>query len=292
MNEFKGKTAVVTGAATGIGKGLVQTFVNKEMKVVMVDIDQKALSKSVKEFKEQNAEVLGIVTDVSQSDEMDKLVEKVYKEFKEVHILCNNAGIGYGTGFSWTHHPKDWDWMLGVNLMGIINGVNSFLPKMLEQRVEAHIINTSSIAGLNTGGGNAMYAVTKHGIVAYSECLYNDLAAIESLISVSVLCPGFVKSDILNPLKSYPKEMGELPPKPVSPAEMKVYEAMHEVIENSMDPITLGEKVIEGIKKESFYILTHEDSKESIKSRFDNIMNNKFPVSLPPKEIIEILTRV
>lgn len=195
MKEFKGKVAVITGAASGIGRGIAERCVSEGMKVVLADIDEANLSKAETELKTAGGTVLGVRTDVSKRSDVERLARQTLDAFGQVHLLFNNAGVAAG-GAPWEATWNDWEWVTGVNLWGVIHGVKVFTPLMLAQNTECHIINTSSAAGLIAGGGSAPYAVTKHAVVALSESLYLTLEQRNSQIKVSVLCPGLVRTNI------------------------------------------------------------------------------------------------
>ena len=187
MKEFKGKVAVITGAASGIGRGIAERCVAEGMKVVLADIDEADLTKAEAELKTQGGTVLGVRTDVSKRSDVELLARQALDAFGQVHLLFNNAGVGAG-GAPWEATWNDWEWVIGVNLWGVIHGVKVFTPLMLAQNTECHIINTSSTAGLVVGSFSAPYSVTKHAVVALSESLYLTLQQRNSLVKVSVLC--------------------------------------------------------------------------------------------------------
>jgi NAD(P)-dependent dehydrogenase (short-subunit alcohol dehydrogenase family) len=194
MKQFENRVAVVTGAASGIGRALAETFAGAGMKVVLSDVEEAALAKAADALDAAGADVLAIRTDVSRPEQVEELARRSVDAFGGVHLLCNNAGVAVGRVATWESTLDDWRWILGVNLMGVIHGLRSFIPIMLEQQTEGHIVNTASIAGLVTLGGNALYGVTKHAVVSLSESLHNELAAREAKLKVSVLCPGWVNT--------------------------------------------------------------------------------------------------
>jgi NAD(P)-dependent dehydrogenase (short-subunit alcohol dehydrogenase family) len=174
VKEFKGKVAVITGAASGIGRGMAERSVSEGMKVVLADVDEERLAKAENELKSQGGTVLTVATDVSKRSDVERLAQKTVDAYGQVHLLVNNAGIGAG-GSPWEATWNDWEWAMGVNLWGVIHGVKVFTPLMLAQNTECHIVNTASAAGLVVGGASAPYSVTKHGVVALSESLYLGL---------------------------------------------------------------------------------------------------------------------
>ena len=197
MKEFADRVAVVTGAASGIGQAMAGRFAAAQMKVVLADVEAEALRATEHELKAQGAEALGVVTDVSKADQVENLAQRAVDAFGGVHIVCNNAGVGAG-GLTWSHPLKDWEWVMGVNLWGVIHGVRTFVPIMLEQGTDGHIVNTASMAGLVSGPFMSIYDVTKHGVVTLSESLHYELMMQAAPVKVSVLCPGFVLTNILD----------------------------------------------------------------------------------------------
>jgi NAD(P)-dependent dehydrogenase (short-subunit alcohol dehydrogenase family) len=195
MKEFNGKVAVVTGAASGIGLALSERFAAEGMKVVMADIEEKALVEASEKLRATGAATLKVVTDVSKPEDVDELARKTINTFGGVHILCNNAGV-FKLGPSWEIPLEDYAWMLGVNLFGVIHGIRSFMPILNEQGVEAHIVNTSSATGLFCTPYTAAYCLSKHAIIVLSECLYHELALSGSKVKVSVILPTAVVTNI------------------------------------------------------------------------------------------------
>ena len=205
MKDFRDRVAVVTGAASGIGRALADRFAAEGMKVVLADVEEKALRLAEAEFREKGVDVLGVQTDVSKPDEIEKLAQETLDAFGAVHIVCNNAGVAGAWGQAWANTLDDWNWIIGVNLWGVIHGVRTFLPIMLEQGDEGHIVNTASLAGLMPGRG--IYGVTKQAVVALSESIYNDLKVADAKIGVSVLCPGWVNTNIIDAGRNRPAEL-------------------------------------------------------------------------------------
>ena len=212
MKEFKGKVAVITGAASGIGRAVAERCVGEGMKIVLADIDEANLAKAETELKTPGGTVLAVRTDVSKRSDVERLARRALDAFGQVHLLFNNAGVGAG-GAPWEATWNDWEWVIGVNLWGVIYGVKVFTPLMLAQNTECHIINTSSAAGLTVGGATAPYAVTKHAVVALSESLYLTLQRRNSLVKVSVLCPGLVRTNIVDAERNRPAELRNEPVK-------------------------------------------------------------------------------
>ena len=204
MKEFKGKVAVVTGAASGIGRGLADRFAAEGMHVIIADVEQAALDAAETDMRSAGADVLAVRTDVSDAASVEALATAAVERFGGVHVLCNNAGVGGGPT-SWETSLEDWQWVLGVNLWGVINGIRSFVPLMLKQGEEAHIVNTASVAGLIAGAGNASYTASKFGVVGLSEVLHHELlAASGGKVKVSVLCPALTNTRIIEAGRNHP----------------------------------------------------------------------------------------
>ena len=277
MKEFKGKVAVITGAASGIGRGIAERCVNEGMKVVLADVDEANLAKAETELKTSGGMVFGVRTDVSKRSDVELLARQVLDAFGQVHLLFNNAGVAAG-GAPWEATWNDWEWVIGVNLWGVIYGVKVFTPLMLAQNTECHIINTSSTAGLIVGGGSAPYAVTKHGVVALSESLYLALQQRNSLVKVSVLCPGLVRTNIADAESHRPAELRN-EPVTLTPEMQAGLAAFKATIEAGMPPLQVAEVVFDAIKQEQFYILPHPEWIEVVQLRTDKLLRMENPQS-------------
>jgi NAD(P)-dependent dehydrogenase (short-subunit alcohol dehydrogenase family) len=275
MKEFKGKVAVITGAASGIGRGIAERCVTEGMKVVLADIDDANLAEAETELKTLGGAVLGVRTDVSKRGDVELLARQTLDAFGQVHLLVNNAGVAAG-GSPWEATWNDWEWVIGVNLWGVIHGVKVFTPLMLAQNVECHIVNTASAAGLLVGGTFAPYSVTKHAVVALSESLYLTLQQRSALVKVSVLCPGLVRTNIINVERNRPAYLQNEPVEmtPEMRAGLNFFKA---AIEAAMPPLQVADTVFDAIKDEQFYILTHPEWIEAIQMRTDNLLRMENP---------------
>ncbi len=281
MKEFNDKVAVITGAASGIGRGIARKAVKEGMKVVLVDIEKDALNQTEEELKTSGADVISILTDVSKSENIEKLAQKTIDTFGEVHLLCNNAGVA-APGLIWECNLSDWNWVMGVNLWGVIHGIRIFIPIMLQQDNECHIVNTASMAGLLSGdAGLGIYSITKHGVVALSESLRASFAQMESKIGVSVLCPGIVNTRITDCERNRPAEFCGPDYEPSIERVIKNHPELEQFVkafikmyEKGTSPDQAGDVVFEAIKNEMFYILTETGIiwKKSLKARFDGIL--------------------
>ncbi len=276
MKEFKDKVAVITGAASGIGQGLAQKCAKEGMKIVISDIDERRLKRLERKLKREGKQVLSVLADVSKASAVEALAKKTIEIFGEVHLLFNNAGIGI-PNLAWEYDLKDWEEVLGVNLWGVIHGIHSFIPIMLKQGNKCHIVNTSSIEGVISNGiGGATYGVCKHALVHLTERLAFELEENGSNIKVSVLCPGFVKTNIfLSALSRVSEDRRKELLSPEERSEERV-EEIQTLMEGSpmLLPDEVADIVFQAIKKEKLYIFTHKDSfwKERVKERFDAIL--------------------
>ncbi len=291
MKEFNDRVAVVTGAASGIGRGMVENFVKLGMKAVLADIDADRLNVTLKSFTDSGANVIGIPTDVSDPEQVEELARQAHNTFGKVHVLCNNAGVAYGARSSWEEPLEAWRWVLGVNLMGVINGIHTFMPIMLEQEDEAHIVNTASAAGIVMNAWNVSYGVSKHAVVALSESMHLELKNRASKVKVSVLCPGPVNTDIMH--SSERLRPDSVPPPPGLTKEEELFRKAYGLwIERGMDPKEIGRQVVEAIREERFYILPHDFS-NNVEARLKNILGSKNPEPmLPPQDLAQIVQEV
>ena len=276
MKDFKGKVAVITGGASGIGRAIAQRCVSEGMRVVLADVDETNLTRAECELKTLGGTALSLRTDVSKQSDVERLAQQALDAFGQVDLLFNNAGVAAG-GAPWEATWKDWEWVIGVNLWGVIHGVKVFMPLMLEQKTECHIVNTASAAGLIVGTGSAPYATTKHAVVALSENLYLTLQQRSSLVRVSVLCPGLVRTDIANAERHRPEELRNDEPIPMTPEMQTGLAAFKAAIATSMPPLQVADAVFDAIRKEQFYILSHPEWTELIQMRTDKLLQMENP---------------
>ncbi len=252
MKHLAGKVAVVTGAASGIGKAMTEAFAREGMHVVMADVEQPALELAAKDLEATGASVLAVVTDVSRADEVSALAEATVEHFGAAHLLCNNAGVG-GVGDPWEGPLSGWEWTIGVNLMGVIHGVRAFLP-ILRAQDEAHIVNTASIAGI-LPAPHTHYTTTKYAVVGLSQSLFLDEQMLGTSVGVSVLCPAWVRTNVARSERNWPGRLGPLPENPESFEFL--LQAFREAIEAGMEPAAVAEQVVDAVKQRRFWILTH-----------------------------------
>jgi NAD(P)-dependent dehydrogenase (short-subunit alcohol dehydrogenase family) len=279
MRDFAGRVAVITGAASGIGKALTEKCISEGMHVVMADIEEAVLEQAALELQATtNNHVLPIVTNVAIEAELRKVLSETLENLGGVHLLFNNAGVG-GGGNAWNATQKDWDWVLGVNLWSVIYGLRVFIPQMIAQDTPCHIVNTASVAGLIGGSTNALYSVTKHGVVALTENLYVDLNAEDTKIGCSVLCPGFVNTNIFNSSRNRPSELANAAePSSPSPEDEQRIAMFQEILRQGMQPAEIADIVFDAVRDNRLYILTHDHFDEMIRTRAENIVSGKNPI--------------
>ncbi len=275
MKDFKGKVAVITGAASGIGRALAEKCAHEGMKVVISDIDEKGLRRTERRLKREGSDVLSVLTDVSKAKEVEELAKKALEAFGEVHVLFNNAGVAIPK-LTWEYELEDWEFVLGINLMGVIYGIRTFIPIMIKQDTECHVVNTSSIEGLLSNGvGGSTYGVCKHALVFLSERLTQELEENGPKVKVSVVCPGFVKTNIfMASINRLPEERkSEFFQSEIDEERM---EQLQEFLEQSpgIMPDEVADIVFQGIRDERLHILTHKQPilKDAMKERFDTIL--------------------
>jgi NAD(P)-dependent dehydrogenase (short-subunit alcohol dehydrogenase family) len=279
MQDFAGKVAVITGAASGIGKALTEKCIAEGMHVVMADIEEAVLEKAAAELQATtNNQVLPIVANVAMEAELRKVRDEAVETLGGAHLLFNNAGVG-GGGNSWNATQKDWDWVFGVNLWSVIYGLRVFVPQMIAQETPCHIVNTASIAGIIGGSTNALYSVTKHGVVALTENLSVDLKAEDTNIGCSVLCPGFVNTNIFNSGRNRPADLANREdPQPLTPEDEQRIAMFQEILRQGMQPAEIAEIVFDAIRGDRLYILTHDHFDEMIRDRAENMINGTNPL--------------
>ena len=265
------KVAVITGAASGIGKGLAERFAAESMKVVLADVEEEALAELEADLKSKGTDILAVKTDVSNAAEVENLAVQTLDTFGAVHILCNNAGVACSRPI-WEHTVADWEWVLGVNLWGVIHGIRAFVPRMLAQGDACHIVNTASILGLIGGGGTGIYKVSKHGVVVLSEVLADELAQKGANIRVHVLCPGWVRTGILDSDRNRPDALQNRETQASARIQTIGGGNARAEMEAGMSPAEVAEQVYNAIQNGTFYIHTHPEHKAAIRERMERIL--------------------
>jgi NAD(P)-dependent dehydrogenase (short-subunit alcohol dehydrogenase family) len=276
MEQLEGKVAVVTGAASGIGFALAKAFVAEGMKVAMGDIEKSALDAAAEELRDGGGDVLAVTLDVAVADEVDRFRDVVLDNYGAVHVICNNAGVGSG-GVLWELSDAQWQWVVGVDLFGVVNGIRAFVPHLVAQN-EGHVVNTASIAGMTSTPGMGPYNASKHAVVTISETLFHELRMFGAPnVGVSVLCPGFVRTRIAESDRNAPAELRSFASgDPQAEGMRSVIQAM---IDSGIEPDEVARQVLDAIKNRRFYIFTHPESINWMRARFDAILAGNDPVS-------------
>jgi NAD(P)-dependent dehydrogenase (short-subunit alcohol dehydrogenase family) len=291
MRDVRNKVAVVTGAASGIGRGMAQSFAAAGMRVVLSDVEEARLATTCRELQAAGADAHAVVTDVSKPDEVRALAQQTLSRYGAVHVLCNNAGVATTARPSWHASLDDWNWVLGVNLMGVIHGIRSFIPIMIEQQAEAHIVNTASLAGL-IYGENTIYAVSKFGVVGLSECIQLELARAGHNIKLSVLCPAWVNTDINLAGRNRPADLAPVAQTPREPLHQVFADWVADQVANGLDPRTVGDEVLDAIRNERFYVLTHPEWQPLIEHRMKTVLRTGNPTPLQPPGSESLIARL
>jgi NAD(P)-dependent dehydrogenase (short-subunit alcohol dehydrogenase family) len=273
MRDLAGKVAVVTGAASGIGRALVARFADAGMRVVLADVEEGPLAKAADELAAAGATVLAVPTNVARAGDVEALARRTLETFGAVHVVCNNAGVSLA-GPMWEHTLEDWEWLLGVNLWGVVHGIRTFVPIMLEAKTPGHVVNTASIAGLTSTPFLGVYNVSKHAVVTMSETLSQELAMLGADIKVSVLCPGFVNTRILDSGRNRPAALAAGQERPRPP---ELEESVRQMIASGMPPRDVAAHVQRAIEEERFYVLTHPDFVARVRARTDDIVQGRTP---------------
>jgi len=280
MKDFSNKVAVITGGASGFGKEFARIGADLGMKLVLADVQEDALDATVAEFKARNVPVIGLRTDVSRAEQVQALADAAMEAFGQVNLLFNNAGVGAG-GLLWENSLQDWEWVLGVNLYGVIHGVRIFTPLMLaaaekDPSYQGHIVNTASMAGLLNPPAMGVYNVSKHAVVSLSETLYQDLGLVTGQVRCSVLCPYFVPTGISQSQRNRPAELANQAPPTRS---QLVSQALSDkaVGSGKVTAAEVAQKTFDAIRADSFYIYSHPQALEPVRQRFEDIVGPRNP---------------
>ena len=284
MDQFDGKVAVITGAGSGFGREFALKGAALGMKLVLADVDVKALAETVELTRALGAQALGVPTDVSNANQVDALARATVDTYGAAHLLFNNAGVGAG-GFVWENSANDWAWVFGVNVMGVANGVRAFTPLMLAQNEPAHIVNTASVAGLLSAPAMGVYNASKHAVVALTETLYHDLKIVGAPVDCSLLCPAFVPTGIAQAERARPEELRNDEPMTTS-QQMAVKQLTKAVEGGKLSARDVAEITFDAVRERRFYVLTHPKILASVQLRFDDVAqmrNPTDPLSLKPE---------
>lgn len=273
MQELSGRVAVVTGAASGLGLAMANRFCDEGMHVVMADIEDEPLQASAAALRARGCDVTAVRTDVSRGEDLERLAEQAFAIGGATHLLCNNAGV-VKSGRTWSLTLDDWNWVLDVDLWGVVHGIRAFVPRMLSQGAPAHIVNTASVAGLLPMPNLAAYAAAKSAVVSVSEALQLDLEAEGAPIGVSVLCPGWVPTRILESERNRPSARGSAGPDPSTPRTTTD-------VQPTMDVDDVAALVLNAVVRKEFWILTHPQYQQVIRDRAAGIGGEGGPVAAP-----------
>ncbi|MDR5831208.1 SDR family oxidoreductase [Caballeronia sp. LP006] len=275
MDRFEGKVAVITGAASGFGREFALKGAALGMKLVLADIDATALDATVTSLRERGAEVRGVRTDVSNAANVDALARATLDAFGGAHLLFNNAGVGAG-GFIWESSANDWQWVFGVNVMGVANGIRAFTPIMLAQNEPAHIVNTASVAGLLAAPAMGVYNASKHAVVAMTETLYHDLRLARASVGVSLLCPAFVPTGIADAERARPGAL--VNDEEMTASQKLAARQLAKAVEHGkLSARDVAELTFDAIRANRFYVVTHPNIMPSVQLRLDDIAQLRDP---------------
>jgi NAD(P)-dependent dehydrogenase (short-subunit alcohol dehydrogenase family) len=272
VKEFLGKTAVVTGAGSGLGRCMAERFAAEGMQLVLADIELEPLMQFEETLRKRGLQTIAEQVDVSQAADLERLAERAYAQFGAVHLLCNNAGVFPPGAPVWREEPATWQWTLGVNFFGVLHGIQAFVPRMLRAGHEAHIVNTASLAGLTTRPLMSAYNVSKHAVVALSECLHAELQLTSDKIHVSVLCPAWAKTRLAESTRNKPPGVHANPD-----SSFGFSEALRDVVEGGTEPEVIVNTMLEAIRANRFWILTHPHLNQGIRDRFESILAGTNP---------------
>lgn len=281
MEDFTGKVAVVTGAASGMGLAFSHKFADEGMKVVLSDIEAEPLAMAESAIRAKGGDVIAVRTNVMAENEVNRLADAAFERYGNVHIVCNNAGVAATAATlrsrPWETPLADWEWTFGVNFMGVLYGIRAFIPRMLENGEEGHIVNTASMAGLLTGANP--YNVSKHSVVCLTEGIYKEFRGMGAKLSASVLCPGLINTAILDAERNRPAELGAPTDKSALRPELQQFSAGFEAaLRAGYEPEEVARQVFEAIRDDKFYISPAQPNiLDSVRTRMEDIIERRNP---------------
>lgn len=275
MENFKGKVAVITGGASGIGLALARRAAGEGMRVVLADIEDAALQAAVAQIKALGAQAIGVRTDVSSAESVEALGKATLDAFGAAHLVFNNAGVGGVRAKAWEATTADWQWVLGVNVWGVIHGVRVFTPILMAQNEPCHIVNTASVAGFLAVGSTSPYAVSKHSVIALTEVLYHDLNEVGAKVGASVLCPAWVATGIWNSQRNRPAELRD---RAETEAERNSRAQLKTLLEKGkVTPDDVATLTFTGVREGRFYLLPHPRILKDVGTRMQDILELRNP---------------
>jgi NAD(P)-dependent dehydrogenase (short-subunit alcohol dehydrogenase family) len=280
VREFSGRVAVVTGAASGIGLALARCFGAQGMKLVLADIEEAALHEADAALRADGVSTLAVRTDVTRATDVATLAERTLDHFGAVHLVCNNAGVFTG-GLCWEAPLEDYEWLIGVNVWGVIHGIRTFVPILLRQGGEGHVVNTASMAGLISVPFAGIYTMTKHAVLSLSETLYHELALRDSAVGVSALCPEIVSTRIDRSERNRPEHLRPRET-PDSAERSMVLGSIETALPGGTPPATIAERVLDAVRERRFYVLSEDHWRRSSEARLEDLRSARNPTLAPP----------
>ena len=273
MHDLTGKVCAITGGASGIGRALADVFADRGMSIALADVEAGPLALAVRELGERGVNAMGFECDVADAAQVEAFAAATFDRFDTAHIIANNAGVGGGIGRAWEVSPEGWDWTISVNLMGVVNGLRAFVPRLVEQN-DGHVINTASLAGLKGSPMMAPYVASKHAVVGISECLVHDFTISGAAVGVSVLCPAFIRTRIAESGRNWPGRLGTSPlPSPESPSA----DFIAKLVEAGMEPADYAARVLDAVETNRFFVLSDDAHAGAILSRHDEAVTGRPP---------------
>jgi NAD(P)-dependent dehydrogenase (short-subunit alcohol dehydrogenase family) len=268
--------AVITGAGSGFGREFARLGARERMKLVLADVQQDALDSAVDEARASGAEAIGERIDVANAADVERLAGRAFGAFGRVHLLFNNAGVAGGGGYAWETSVKEWQWVLGVNLMGVVHGIRSFVPRMIAQGEEAHVVNTASAAGLVSTPLMSVYNASKHAVVTLTETLLHDLRAAGASIGVTLLCPAFVPTNIHTSERNRPAELADDAPPTASQIAARE-RSQKAVTSGRIGAADVARMTFEAVRADRFYVVTHAKMLGSVELRLQDVLQQRPP---------------